>query len=363
MIRLDVQSAQGAYPVLVDAGARGLLPGLLQELGLEGRTFALITDRVVQQTAFAAELEGLVREVGREVFLLAFPAGDAHKSLATAVDLYHGLLRRGFRRGDVVLAVGGGVVGDLAGFVAATYMRGVPYVQVPTTLLAHDSAIGGKVGVNLEEGKNLVGAFYPPRAVVFDTEALSTLDARQWANGMAEVIKHAIIGDEKLFGQLEANPVTGLGDAAAFVDVVARAMRVKVDVVNRDERESGLRQVLNVGHTVGHAVEQYSGYALGHGEAVAIGLVVEAVIAERRGLLSPNDAARIAAVLERHGLPVRPPYDDVEAVLRLMAVDKKHTHAGWTFALPSAIGRVEICRVQPDEVRQAYEEVREGHRP
>ncbi|WP_367305744.1 3-dehydroquinate synthase [Alicyclobacillus acidocaldarius] len=363
MIRLWVQSSQGAYPVLVDAGARRFVPGLLQELGLAGRKIALITDEIVQRTAFTDELAGAVREVGREVFVLAFPAGDAHKSLATAVELYHGLLRRGFRRGDVILAVGGGVVGDLAGFVAATYMRGVPYVQVPTTLLAHDSAIGGKVGVNLEEGKNLVGAFYPPRAVLFDTEALCTLDARQWSNGMAEVIKHAIIADEILFEQLEANPLTGLGDPAAFVDIVARAMRVKVDVVNRDERETGLRQVLNVGHTVGHAVEQYSGYTLGHGEAVAIGLVVEAVIAARRGLLSPADAVRIAAVLERHGLPIRPPYADVEAVLRLMAVDKKHTHEGWTFALPTAIGRVEICKVQPDEVRQAYEEVREGHRP
>ncbi|WP_206885248.1 3-dehydroquinate synthase [Alicyclobacillus mali (ex Roth et al. 2021)] len=363
MIRLDVRSAQGAYPVLVDAGARRLLPGLLQELGLADRKVAVITDEMVQKTAFARELVDALAKVGRGVFELAFPAGDAHKNLGTAVQIYHGLLRHGFRRGDVILAVGGGVVGDLAGFVAATYMRGVPYVQVPTTLLAHDSAIGGKVGVNLEEGKNLVGAFYPPRAVLFDTEALSTLDSRQWSNGMAEVIKHAIIADIILFDQLETNPVAGLGDPAEFVDVLARAMRVKVDVVNQDERETGLRQVLNVGHTVGHAVEQYSGYSLGHGEAVAIGLVVEAMIAARRGCLPEVDAARIAAVLARHALPTRPPYPDVDAVLRLIEVDKKHTHDGWTFALPAAIGRVEICKVQPDEVRQAYEEAREGHHP
>ncbi|SIS96450.1 3-dehydroquinate synthase [Alicyclobacillus vulcanalis] len=362
-VRLEVQSAQGAYPVVVGAGVRYALPEILADLRLDDRRIAVITDEIVRETPFFAGLLAALQGVGRGLLTLQFPAGDAHKSLATAAELYHGLVRGGFRRGDVILAVGGGVVGDLAGFVAATYMRGVPYVQVPTTLLAHDSAIGGKVGVNLEEGKNLVGAFYPPRAVLFDTEALTTLDARQWRNGMAEVIKHAIIADPDLFLRLETQPMPQLADPSGFVDIAARAMRVKVDVVTQDERESGLRQVLNVGHTVGHAVEQFSGYALGHGEAVSIGLVVEAAIAANRGLLSWADAQRIASALERHGLPTRPPYADVDAVLKLVEVDKKHTHDGWVFALPAAIGRVEIVRVKPDEVRVAYEQVREGHRP
>ncbi|WP_206830415.1 3-dehydroquinate synthase [Alicyclobacillus fructus] len=363
MIRMEVQSAQGAYPVLVGARVRRSLPDLAKELGLADRKIAIITDQTVEQTPFMRDVADVARAIGREMFVLAFPAGDAHKNLDTAVKLYQGLLRGGFRRGDVILAVGGGVVGDLAGFVAATYMRGVPYLQVPTTLLAHDSAVGGKVGVNLKEGKNLVGAFYPPRAVLFDVEALQTLDERQWRNGMAEVIKHAIIADPGLFEQLETRPVTSLGDPADFANILARAIRVKIHVVSRDEREAGLRQVLNVGHTVGHAVEQHSAYALGHGEAVSIGLAVECAIAVGRGLLSATDAARITSLLERHGLPVRPPYPDVDAVLKLMEVDKKHTHEGWTFALPAGVGKVEICRVHPEEVRKAYEAVREGHRP
>ncbi|OFW76430.1 MAG: 3-dehydroquinate synthase [Alicyclobacillus sp. RIFOXYA1_FULL_53_8] len=247
------------------------------------------------------------------------------------------------------MALGGGVVGDLAGFVAATYLRGIRFIQMPTTLLAHDSSIGGKVGINLARGKNLVGAFHPPMAVLYDVSALHSLPPREWQNGMAEVIKHTIIGNPSLFERLEANPLPLFPGADAVEQWLAEAIQVKINVVEQDEFEQETRMWLNLGHTVGHAVEQVSHYRLGHGEAVAIGMRVEAEIAAARGWLSVTDKRRIIAVLDQHGLPIRPPEFLFDEIVDALQVDKKHTNAGWTFVLPKSIGEVAIAR---DVVRQ-----------
>ncbi|WP_284198881.1 3-dehydroquinate synthase [Alicyclobacillus sacchari] len=337
------------------------LPWALSEAGLDERRIAVITDDTVRQQPIAQELAHVLEQSSYDYSFVVIPAGDAHKSLDTAVYVYGELLTMGFRRGDVIVALGGGVVGDLAGFVAATYMRGVPFIQVPTTLLAHDSALGGKVGVNLPQGKNLVGAFYPPKTVVFDTRALLSLPERQWVNGMAEVIKHALIGDANLFAALEAQPLRECPDPTFLEPILADAMQVKVNVVNADEHEAGLRQVLNVGHTIGHAIEQCSHYELGHGEAIAIGLVLEADLAVMRGMLTMEARDRLVQLLRAHGLPIRPQERDFAEIAKRIQVDKKHGRRGWTFALPQAIGRVEVVTdIEEDEVRRVYERAFEG---
>ncbi|KRW91482.1 3-dehydroquinate synthase [Alicyclobacillus tengchongensis] len=361
MRTLTIVSERHTYPVIVGAGALSRLPGVLDEAGLGGRHIAIVTDDTVRQQPIAEALVTALQQSSSTYSFIEIPAGDAHKSLDTAVSVYGELLAIGFRRSDVIVALGGGVVGDLAGFVAATYMRGVPFIQVPTTLLAHDSALGGKVGVNLPQGKNLVGAFYPPKAVVFDTRALLSLPQRQWVNGMAEVIKHALIGDADLFATLEAQPLQKCPDAAVLEPILADAMQVKVNIVNADEHETGLRQVLNVGHTIGHAVEQCSDYELGHGEAIAIGLVLEADLAVMRGMLTMEARDRLVQLLLAHGLPIRPQERDFAEIAKRIQVDKKHGRRGWTFALPQAIGRVEVVSgVEEDEVRRVYQRALEG---
>src|SRR5579875_3443694 len=273
MNKLTVNAKSGSYPVFVGPNELAESPNRFREVGVQAEsTIAIITDTNLFERGYAQTLSEALNRDGFRTVICTIKPGDESKSLASAEALYNQLLDAGVRRNGVVVALGGGVVGDLAGFVAATYQRGIRFIQMPTTLLAHDSALGGKVGVNLPQGKNLVGAFYPPKAVVFDTRALLSLPQRQWVNGMAEVIKHALIGDADLFATLEAQPLRQCPDAAVLEPILADAMQVKVNIVNADEHETGLRQVLNVGHTIGHAVEQCSDYELGHGEAIAIGL-------------------------------------------------------------------------------------------
>lgn len=358
MRRLLVDSRTGSYPVVVGAGLLSTVADELERLLFSQKTkVTVITDDTVATLPLLKTVTDSLEASEFTYQVVKFPAGDASKSLDAASSIYPKLLSFGMRRSDVIIALGGGVVGDLAGFVAATYLRGIAFIQVPTTLLAHDSSIGGKVGVNLPEGKNLVGAFYPPRAVLFDLDALSFLPDRQWTNGMAEVIKHGLIADAELFDELEANPLVVYPGATSFEPILASAMQVKIDVVQADEREANRRQVLNLGHTIGHAIEQRSHYALGHGEAISIGMVLEAKLALERGLLSQSDAGRIRCVLQEHGLPVVPQKDDWVEIRRVMDVDKKHKDALWTFALPRRVGEVDIVSdVHPDEVQRVYEQ-------
>lgn len=362
MKTLWVESRSGDYPVVVGDSLIRHIGQHLDDVHLgRDRRYVVITDHHVAAQDVSRELEASLAASGRMAHQVVIQAGDASKSLEVAKHVYDQLISFGMRRTDVILALGGGVVGDLAGFVAATFLRGVPFVQIPTTLLSHDSAIGGKVGVNLPQGKNLVGAFYPPKAVFFDTTALASLPRVQWTNGMAELIKHALIDNPELFENLERNPLTTYPGAAKLEPIIADAMQVKIDVVNSDERETGRRQVLNVGHTIGHAIEQRSHYALGHGEAVSIGLALESELAVRRGLLKQEDAVRIRRVLSVHGLPVLPPKDDYKEISRLIDVDKKHTKSHWTFALPVRIGDVQIVGdVESAEVEAVYHAALEG---
>lgn len=362
MRTLQVQSSSGDYPVILGEDVLRDIGSHLTRFGFGTDVqVAVITDDKVATMPVATTLRDGLDRAGLKHAQMVVPEGDASKSLDMAATLYERLIVAGMRRKDVIVALGGGVIGDLAGFVAATYLRGIAFVQVPTTLLSHDSSIGGKVGVNLPQGKNLVGAFYPPRAVLFHLQALQSLPDRQWRNGMAEVIKHGIIANPELFSQLERNPLTSCPDASRLEPILADAMQVKIDVVSGDERELGKRQVLNVGHTIGHAIEQRSHYALGHGEAISIGLVLEAELAVRRGLLAQHAASRIKNVLSAHGLPTAPPKDDFSAIAQLMDVDKKHGSRNWTLALPVAIGAVEIFTdVSQTEVEEIYTEAMEG---
>ncbi|WP_026962008.1 3-dehydroquinate synthase [Alicyclobacillus herbarius] len=343
--RIDVHTSSRTYPFVIGPGLRHDVGEELRRLGLSpNRALFLVGDETIRTMGILRDVEDACRGAGYPVATAVVPPGDASKSWTNAYQLYQQMLSAQIRRDGVVVAVGGGMVGDLAGFVAATYLRGVLFVQVPTTLLAHDSSIGGKVGVNLPEGKNLVGAFHQPAAVLFDTECLATLPEGQWRSGMAEVIKHGIIGNPELFARLEASPVPSYPGAKAAEQLVAEAARVKIGIVEADEQESGLRMVLNLGHTVGHAVEQVSEYELSHGEAVAIGMAVEADLAVARGLLSETERDRMITVLRQHGLPTEVPDYPLDTILAVLARDKKNRYDGWTFALPAGIGRVEIVR-------------------
>ncbi len=278
------------------------------------------------------------------------PPGEESKNLAQAGDLYDRMLRAGLDRGSAVVALGGGVVTDLGGFVAATYMRGIPWIAVSTTLLGQvDASVGGKTAVDHPLCKNLIGAFHQPSAVLADVGTLATLPEEELRNGLAEVIKHGVIRDAGLFDLVEewAEPILAR-DPEVLERVVARNVRIKADVVMADEREDGLRRILNYGHTVGHAIEGLLG--LTHGRAVALGMVAEADLAVRRGRMPAEDAQRQRRLLERFGLPVRLQETlDLDRCLEVMRHDKKAEAGRHRFVLPSGVGAVEVCEDVSDE--------------
>ncbi len=328
--------APDGYAVHVWPGGRGALGALLRENGLRG-PIALVSDDMVAPLHADAVRAGL-ENAGYRVHVLTFPAGEAHKTPETLQRLWHGFLEAGLERGSTVVALGGGVVGDLTGFAAATFMRGVTWVNIPTTLLAMaDAGLGGKTGADLPEGKNLVGAFHPPRLVLADPDVLHTLPEAEFRNGMAEVVKHGVIGDPALFA------LAARGERETMTKAVARGMAVKIRIIETDPYEGGQRAALNLGHTIGHGVEAASAFRLRHGEAVAIGMVAEARLAERLGLASPGLADTIAAALQAWGLPTAIPADLApEAIWQAMRHDKKKAAGQLRFALPEAIGRVGV---------------------
>lgn len=304
--RVRVELGARSYSICIGKGLLGRAGELLAPLGM-GRRAVVIVDARVNQL-YTAPLLAALSAGGFQPAVICIPAGESSKSMRQAVRVLEKLPGLGLDRQSVVVALGGGVVGDLAGFVAATYLRGVNFVQVPTTLLAMvDSSVGGKTGVNLPQGKNLVGAFYQPRLVLADIATLKTLPKRELRAGFAEVIKTAAIRDAKFFGWLEKHYAAVLRlDAAAVAHVVRRCCEIKADVVSRDERESGLRAILNFGHTVGHAMEALAEYAgLLHGEAVAMGMVCAAQLSVKRAGLAPSAAERLQRLLAASGLPTR----------------------------------------------------------
>ncbi|HEY8477549.1 MAG TPA: 3-dehydroquinate synthase [Chloroflexota bacterium] len=355
-----VQTPGGAYRVVVGPGAVNALPTYLDADGLAGRV-RLIADA----TVFALHGERVVetlRAGGRQVSWALVPPGEERKNLDEASRLYDWLVECGTERGDLVLALGGGVVGDLAGFVAATFLRGLRFVQVPTTLLAQvDASVGGKVGVNHPRGKNLIGAFHQPSLVIADVDLLRSLPQRELTAGWSEVVKTAAILDAPLFEALESrvDAFRRLDDGVA--GVVRACVALKARVVEADERESGLRMILNYGHTTAHAVEAVTDYRRYlHGEAVAIGMVVAARLSEAMGLLDGVDVARQVALIERFGLPTRASGLDVESVLDAMHRDKKARDGQLTWVLLTRIGEA-VCRrdVPLSLVRRVLAEVLE----
>lgn len=343
----------GDYTIAIGSGCLDQLGEMLRDRGLSSR-IAVVTDFNVAKL-YADQVVSALERGGFKPFLCTVPPGEGSKNLEQLSSLYHSFLAGRLDRRGSVVALGGGVIGDLAGYAAATYMRGVALVQCPTTLLAMvDSSVGGKTGVDLLEGKNLVGAFKQPVLVAADTQALATLPEREIRMGMAELIKHAVIGDPELFEALERS------DRAAGLDaaLIARSANVKVRVVESDPFESGPREVLNLGHTVGHAVEKCSRYTMGHGDAVAVGLVAAARFSEQIGLCAPTVAERLESLLSRTGLPVRHSADPDELV-EVMAADKKSVDGRVRFVLIKKIGLVEHgIEVGPDLLRHVLEDLK-----
>jgi len=327
---LILRHATGTCPVFIGPGILPELPAILDAL-LPGRRPVVISDAQVA-AAVPPPLDAP---------LLSFPAGEASKTRDTWARLTDDLLALGVGRDGAVVALGGGVTGDLAGFVAATYLRGIPFVQVPTSLLAMlDASIGGKTGVDVPAGKNLVGAFHQPAAVVIDPRALGTLPEREYRAGLAEAVKHAAIADPSELSWLDARVEPLLARDEAVVDgLLRRSIAIKAAIVMADEREGGRRAALNAGHTVAHAIESVSGYSVLHGEAVAIGLVTEARLGERLGVTASGTAAILAQLLARCGLPVSlPPELDRDALIAAMQSDKKNRQGALRFALLRSAG-------------------------
>jgi len=306
-------------------------------------------------------LEGIVG-VGIAASLEVLPSGEATKSLDSASTLYDRLVAMKADRHTCVVAVGGGVMGDLAGFVAATYARGLPLLMVPTSLLAMvDSSVGGKVGVNHPGAKNIIGAFHQPTGVWIDTESLATLPPREFRCGMAEVVKYGVILDPDFFGFLEENArAIQSHDPDSIRRIITRSCELKAEVVSKDEREeTGLRAVLNFGHTIGHAIEAVSGYGGGfqHGEAVAVGMVLESRLAERLGWIDSKVADRLIGLLEQFELPVKAPGLDPDALIGSMGLDKKNRGGKIRFVLPCEVGRVEMAEPDVSEIRAVLGEM------
>lgn len=369
--RVDVPLRDRPYPVWVGDGLGDALPELLGSVlggaragaGVRAQRALLVTQEPVVAAGHVAPVEAALRSLGLEVAEARVPDGEAAKSPAILAALWERAAEVPLTRQDLVVAVGGGVVGDLGGFLAATYVRGVDVVQVPTTLLAQvDAAIGGKTGINLPAGKNLVGAFHQPRAVICDVATLRTLTERVRREGFGEIVKYGLIRDPEVLDVLEADPsVASWGASERLRDLVERSVAVKAAVVGSDEREAGERAHLNLGHTVGHAVEALTGYTeVLHGEAVAIGTVAALRIGLSLGRTPAAVAERGEAVLASLGLPVRLPWLDRAAVWDAMARDKKAVPGSVRFVLLDDVAQPVVMAPPREVVDRVLDELTEG---
>ena len=345
MIKVKVELDKNSYETSIGSGLLSRVGLWLKEKNFSGKA-VIITDTNVR-ALYAEALESGLAAAGFAVSVLEVPPGEEQKTLANAGRLYQKMAEVFTERTSPVLALGGGVIGDLAGFVAATYMRGVPLVQVPTTLLAMaDSSIGGKTAVDHLSLKNMVGAFYQPSLVVADLDTLKTLPREELCNGMAEIIKHAAIKDRKLFDSLEENMDRAMQlDTAVLADILEKNVRVKASIVESDEKETDLRRILNFGHTVGHAVEAVTDFQIKHGQAVAIGMVAAAKISRRLDMLDEEGAVKLEAVIGQAGLPVKLPElnrDEKEKMLDLIRHDKKVRDDTIFFVLLKSLGNAVV---------------------
>ena len=353
MRRVEVSLGRRSYSIRIGSGLLAEVGRECARLGLGARCAILSDTRVAPH--YAAAVQQSLRRAGFEPVLVLMPAGESAKNLKTVGDCYEQLAAHRLERSSFVVALGGGVVGDLAGFVAATYLRGIPFVQVPTTLLAQvDSSVGGKVGVNLRAGKNLVGSFHQPRLVMCDLDTLRTLPPREFRAGLAEVIKYGIIYDAPLFRRLERElPRLLRQDPRSLGAVIARCCEIKAEVVAEDETEGGLRAILNFGHTVGHAIEAISGYQrFLHGEAISVGQVVAARLSAALLGFPARDVERIRSLFEAAGLPTRIRLSAAQRRLlfQAMTLDKKVQGGQVKFVLARALGRVRPGHAVPPAV-------------
>lgn len=335
-------SASRTYDIRIGHGLLAALGEAVRGLGKVEKVF-LVSDTQVYPL-YGGAAEASLKAAGYAVSSFVFPAGEESKNGETFLKLLNALAQAGLSRSDLLVALGGGVVGDLAGFAAACYLRGIRFIQIPTTLLAAvDSSVGGKTAIDLPAGKNLAGAFYQPSLVLCDLDALDTLPEDIFRDGCAEVIKYGVLYDPELFSQLESSGLNFDREA-----VIARCVALKRDVVMEDEKDTGSRMKLNLGHTFGHAVEAHSRFTLSHGKSVAIGLAIIARASASMGICSEADAARIVSVLKAFGLPVQTQYT-AEALLPYLLSDKKRSGGTVNLILPEAIGR---CIVSPTPVSQ-----------
>ncbi|MCG3732257.1 3-dehydroquinate synthase [Vibrio cincinnatiensis] len=362
MERITVSLGERSYPISIGAGLFNN-PALLPLS--EKQKVLVITNHTVAPL-YAKQMLSLLEQRGCVSSVLELPDGEQYKSLETFNTIMSYLLEHNYSRDVTVIALGGGVIGDLVGFAAACYQRGVDFIQIPTTLLAQvDSSVGGKTAVNHPLGKNMIGAFYQPKAVIIDTHCLATLPEREFAAGMAEVIKYGIIYDYDFFVWLEEHMDALYAlDEQALSYAIARCCQIKAEVVALDEKESGIRALLNLGHTFGHAIEAELGYGCWlHGEAVAAGTMMATVTAQLQGLITEQQQARIRAILERAHLPVHTPDSmTFEDFIQHMMRDKKVLAGELRLVLPTAIGRSEVVKGVPQAViKQAIEACRITH--
>ncbi len=323
----------------------------LKKLGYTAeRKLCIVTDSEVA-ALYADEVEKLLKPFFPQLFIHTFPAGESSKNVETVNKLYETLIQKHFDRNDILLALGGGVVGDLTGFAAATYLRGIDFVQIPTTLLSQvDSSIGGKTGVDFMQYKNMVGAFYQPRLVYMNLSVLKTLPKRQFSSGMGEILKHGLIKDASYFSWIKANAkqITALA-AEQVEDMIFRSCNIKREVVERDPKELGERALLNFGHTIGHAIEKLSGFQLYHGECVSLGIVAASYLSYRLGNISEADLEQIKKSLRNFGLPVEVNGYEPKEVLAATKSDKKMVGSKVKFILLQEIGNAYIYRDLTDE--------------
>ena len=344
MKTVHVNLGEKAYPIYIHNDWNQLFQEAIKSL--KSDKAMIITDGHIHPLYYQ-EVESIVHSLGIDCSVAVVSPGEESKSFKVAEELYTAALNNGLDRNSLIIALGGGVVGDLAGFIAATYMRGIPFIQIPTSLLAQlDSSIGGKVAINHPQAKNVIGSFYQPKCVLMNISTLRTLPDRELSTGMAELIKHGIIWDEDLLSWLEVNMNLLMAhDTNALEHAIHRSCEIKAYIVEQDEKEQGLRAILNFGHTVGHAIETITRFTTyTHGEAVSLGMIVEAQIAQKLGLIDKEYVQRIKYVLTNAGLPIVMPRFDRENLISLMKHDKKNTQGRIVFVLPTAPGHVEIFK-------------------
>ncbi len=350
--RIHIDLGEKSYDVLVGIGALEGLGDALHGLGIRGR-IAVVTHPKIN-LLYGGKVRKSLKKSGYRPLMIEIPAGERYKTLRQIGRIYDHLIENRFERRDALLALGGGVVGDMCGFAAATYLRGIDFVQCPTTVVAQvDASIGGKTGVDHPQGKNLIGAFHQPRLVCSDPTVLKSLPKREYRAGLAEVLKYGVIADEDFFSYLEKNVAKILAlDPDAIVHCINRSSAIKAEIVEKDERESGLRKILNYGHTMGHAVETLGGYRrYRHGEGVAIGMACASRLAHRLGLLKKQDLDRQIALIKAFGLPVDLPSFKAADILNVMSRDKKVVDGELYFVLPKKIGAVQTRSVSRMELK------------